>query len=532
MDEFDYVVVGAGSAGGPLVDRLTATGRHSVLLLEAGPEATRPWLSIPAGFAKALFDPAVNWKSSTQPEAQLGRRLVYWPRGKVVGGSSAIGGMVYVRGLASDYDGWRRMGNEGWSFEDCLPYFRRLEAFAGGETELRGGSGQVGITQGHYRNELGESFLDACIEAGMNLTKDFNGPTQEGAGYYHATGSGGRRISTGRAYIEAARRRSNCRVLTRALAERVVVEGGRAVGVSYRVGGASRVVRARREVILSAGAVGSPQLLQLSGIGAGGHLSSLGIPVVRDLPGVGENLQDHYCIRSTYRTWWRLSLNEDFHMIHRRLSALLVYAACRMGPLTAMPAFAGAFARLLPHSTETDTQLYFLPWSFDSLEKGPHPFSGFTILANQCRPESRGRVRITSREAEAPPAIVANYLSTDGDRRAVIAASRFTRLLARCPALGRIVVEELLPGGEVWNDEEFLAFARREGQSAYNPVGTCRMGHDPGAVVDPRLRVHGVEGLRVADASVMPTLVSGNTNAACMMIGEKASDLILAEAQR
>jgi len=283
---------------------------------------------------------------------------------------------------------------------------------------------------------------------------------------------------------------------------------------------------------VSAGAVGSPQLLQLSGIGAGAHLSSLGIPVVRDMPGVGENLQDHYCIRSTYRTWWRLSLNDDFHMMHRRISALLVYAIWRMGPLTAMPAFAGAFARLLPDSNEPDTQLYFLPWSFESVEKGPHPFSGFTILANQCRPESRGHVRITSREADAPPAIAANYLSTECDRRAVVAAARFIRLLARCPALRRIVVEELLPGVEVWKDEEFLAFARREGQSAYNPVGTCRMGYDPGAVVDPRLRVHGVEGLRIADASVMPTLVSGNTNAACMMIGEKASDLILADAER
>lgn len=532
MDEFDYVVVGAGSSGGPLVDRLTATGRHSVLLLEAGPEATSQWLSIPAGFAKALVDPAVNWKSWTQPEPQLGGRRVYWPRGKVVGGSSAIGGMVYVRGLASDYDGWRRMGNEGWSFQDCLPYFRRVEAVANGEAEIPGSGGRVGITQGSYRNKLGEAFLDACIEAGMSLTPDFNGRNQEGAGYYHATGSGGRRISTGWAYIQAARRRSNCRVLTNARAERVMVEEGRAVGVAYRRGGTSRTARARREVILSAGAVGSPQLLQLSGIGAGAHLSSLGIPVVRDMPGVGENLQDHYCIRSTYRTWWRLSLNDDFHMMHRRLSALLVYAIWRMGPLTAMPAFAGAFARLLPDSNEPDTQLYFLPWSFESVEKGPHPFSGFTILANQCRPESRGHVRITSREADAPPAIAANYLSTECDRRAVVAAARFIRLLARCPALRRIVVEELLPGVEVWKDEEFLAFARREGQSAYNPVGTCRMGYDPGAVVDPRLRVHGVEGLRIADASVMPTLVSGNTNAACMMIGEKASDLILADAER
>jgi len=532
MDEYDFVVVGAGSAGGPIADRLTATRRHSVLLLEAGPEARSPWLTIPSGFARTFLDPAVNWKFTTEPEQQLGGRRIYWPRGKVVGGSSAIGGMVYFRGLASDYDRWRQLGNEGWSFEDCLPYFRRLEAFVDGETELRGGSGPVEITQGEYHNELGETFLSACAEVGLKATSDFNGPAPAGAGYYHATASGGRRNSTGRAYIAAARCRPNCHVLTRALVERVEVENGRAVGVTYRIGGERRIARARREVILSAGTIGSPQLLQLSGIGAGAHLSALGIPVVRDLPGVGENLQDHYCIRSTYRTWWRLSLNEDLCLIHRRLSAALLYAVARTGPLTATPAFAGAFVRLSPHSAEPDTQFHFFPWSVDRLDEGLHRFSGFTILANQSRPASRGHVRIATREAGAPPSIVANYLSAETDRQAIVAAARFTRLLARSPALGRIITEELLPGVEVWNDEDFLAFARREGQSAYNPVGTCRMGHDPGSVVDPQLRVHGIAGLRIADASVMPTLVSGNTNAACMMIGEKASDLILGDAQR
>lgn len=532
MDEFDFVVVGAGSAGGPIVDRLTATGRHSVLLLEAGPEAKSRWLSIPVGFAKTFLDPAYNWKFATQPEEQLGGRRIYWPRGKVVGGSSAINGMVYIRGLASDYDQWRQMGNEGWSFEDCLPYFRRLEAFADGDTDLRGGSGPVKITQGEYRNELGDAFLAACTEVGLNSTSDFNGPEQAGAGYYHATASEGRRNSTGRAYIAPARRRSNCRVVTRALVERIVIEAGRAVGVAYRVGKKTRIARARREVILSAGTIGSPQILQLSGIGAGAHLSALGIPVVRDMPGVGENLQDHFCVRSTYKTWWRLSLNDDLYAFHRRMSAALIYALARVGPLTAMPAFAGAFVRLLPQSAEPDTQIHFFPWSADRMDQGPHPFSGFTILANQSRPESRGHIRIATRDPAAPPAIVANYLSVETDRQAVIAAGKFARLLARSSALGRIITDEMLPGVEVWTDEDFLDYARREGQSAYHPVGTCRMGHDPESVVDPQLRVHGIAGLRVADASVMPTLVSGNTNAACMMIGEKVSDLILADAQR
>ncbi len=533
MEEFDFVVVGAGSSGGPIVDRLTATGRHSVLLLEAGPEARSPWLSIPVGFAKTFLDPAVNWKFATQPEPQLDGRRIYWPRGKVIGGSSAINGMVYIRGLASDYDQWRQMGNEGWSFDDCLPYFRRLEAFADGATELRGGSGPVKITQGEFRNQLGDAFLDACTEIGLDSTSDFNGPDQQaGAGYYHATASNGRRNSTGRAYIAPARRRSNCHVVTRALVERVVIEDGRAVGVAYSVRGKARIARARREVILCAGTIGSPQILQLSGIGAGAHLSGLGIPVVRDMPGVGENLQDHFCVRTACKTWRWMSVNDNLNAPHRRLASAFLYAVARVGPLTAMPAFAGAFVRLLQRSGEPDTQIHFFPWSADRMDKGPHPFSGFTILANQSRPESRGHIRIVSRDAAAPPSIVANYLSTETDRQAAIAAGKFVRLLCRTFSLGRIVTDELAPGVEVITDEEFLAYARREGQSAYHPVGTCRMGRDPESVVDPQLRVHGITGLRVADASVMPTLVSGNTNAACMMIGEKVSDLILSDAQR
>ncbi|MBN9540813.1 MAG: hypothetical protein BGN99_19480 [Alphaproteobacteria bacterium 65-37] len=531
MDEFDFVVVGAGSAGGPVVDRLTESGRFSVLLLEAGPDDTSRWISMPLGFAKTFLDPSVNWKYTTAPEDRLGGRRIYWPRGKVLGGSSAINGMVYIRGLPSDFDGWRQRGNEGWSFDDCLPYFKRLEHYPDGESELHGGSGRVKITQGEYRNELSDSFLAACAEVGLNQTDDFNGMSQEGAGYYHATISGGRRNSTGRAYIAAARKRSNCHVVTGAMAERIVVENGRATGVAYRRGGETRTARARREVVLCSGAIGSPQLLQLSGIGPGALLNLHGIPVVRELRGVGENLQDHWGVPSTYRTWWRLTINDDINTLHRRVSAALEYVLLKTGPLTASPAFAGAFTRLMPQSAEADTQFHFFPWSTDRIDRGPHDFSGFTILANQSRPESRGHIRIVSPKAEDHPEIVANYLSTLGDQQAVVAAVRFARVLARTPALTRIITEELLPGTEVWNDADFLDYAKRQGQSAYHPVGTCRMGHDPDAVVDPRLKVHGIEGLRVADGSIMPTLVSGNTNAACMMIGEKAADLILADAR-
>ena len=531
MDEFDFVVVGAGSAGAPIVDRLTASGRHSVLLLEAGPEAANRWISIPLGFAKTFLDPSVNWKFATEPEPELKGRRIYWPRGKVIGGSSAINGMVYARGFASDYDRWRQMGNEGWAFDDCLPYFKRLEAYPGGESDLHGGNGPVKITQGEYRNEMSEAFLAACAEVGLPTKADFNHDDREGAGLYHATISDGRRNSTGQAYIEPARGRANCSVVTGALVERVDIAGGRATGVTYRRDGQSVSVRARCEVVLSAGAIGSPQLLQLSGIGPAALLGGLGIGVVRDLAGVGENLQDHFAVRSSYRTWWRLTVNDDINFLHRRLSAAMEYGLLRTGPLTASPAFAGAFIRLLPQSDGADTQLHFFPWSTDRIDRGPHPFSGFTILANQSRPESRGHVRITSPDAATPPAIVANYLSTDADRNAAMSAVKFVRLLARTSVLSRIVTEELLPGVETWNDRDFLEFARKDGQSAYHPVGTCRMGRDAGAVVDPQLRVHGIAGLRVADASIMPTLVSSNTNAACMMIGEKAADLILADAR-
>jgi len=529
MDEFDFVVVGAGSSGAPIVDRLTASGRHSVLLLEAGPDDTNKWLSVPLGFTKTFLDPDVNWKFATEPEPELNGRHIYWPCGKVIGGSSAINGAVYTRGFPSDFDRWRQMGNLGWSFDDCLPYFKRLEAYPGGASDLHGGDGPVKITQGEYRNEIGEAFLAACAEAGLPLLSDFDG--REGAGLYHATISGGRRDSTGRAYLAPARRRANCRVVTGALVERIEVVDGRATGVVYRKDGRSVIARARHEVVISAGTVGSPRLLQLSGLGPAALLAGLGIPVVRNMQGVGENLQDHLGIRSTYRTWWRLTVNDDMRMPHRRLSAAIEYALLRTGPLTANPAFVGAFVRLSPQSPEPDTQLLFFPWSSDRVDRGLHKFSGFTILANQLRPESRGHVRITSPDPSARPAIVANYLSADLDRRSTLSAVKFVRLLARTTALSQIITQELQPGVEAWADEDFLDHVRQEGQSSYNPVGTCRMGSDAGAVVDARLCVHGIAGLRIADASVMPTLVSGNTNAACMMIGEKAADLILADAR-
>ncbi len=531
MDEFDFVVVGAGASGGPIVDRLTAGGRYSVICLEAGAEDSSRWLSVPFGFSRTPFDPAVTWQHSTEPEPGLNGRRVGLPTGKVLGGGTSINGMVYVRGQPSDFDSWRRMGNEGWSFDDCLPYFKRLERCAGHAAGLQGDSGPVALSQGEYRNELGESFLAACAEVGVPLTNDFNGYHQDGAGYYHGTVSGGRRVSTATAYLRGARRRSNCRVETNALVEKVLVEEGRATGVAWRRGQTRHTVRARRDVILCAGAIGSPRLLQLSGIGPAPVLQAAGVPVLHELSGVGENLQDHWTLRSAYRTWWRLSVNDDLNFLHRRISAVLEYMALKTGPLTASPAFTGAFVRLRGTSEDADTQLYFCPWSADRLDKRPDDFSGFSIFANLLRLESRGHVRIGSPDAAALPSVRGNYLTAEEDRRACTVAIKFVRLLARTSALGRIITEELAPGVEFWSDDDFVEYARREGQSGYNPAGTCRMGRDDMAVVDPQLRVHGIAGLRIADASIMPTLVSGNAAAACMMIGEKAADLILADAQ-
>ena len=389
MEEFDFVVVGAGSSGGPIVDRLTASGRYRVLLLEAGPDDTCRWLSIPFGFTKTVRDPQLNWSFVTEPEAQLDGRRVDWPSGKVIGGSSAINGMVYVRGMSSDYDGWQQLGNEGWSFDDCLPYFKRLEAYSGGDSDLHGRDGPVAITQGEYYNEMSISFLDACAELGLPLVDNLNGHAREGAGLYHATISKGRRVSTGQAYIAPARRRANCRVETGAMVERIDVVDGRATGVTYRKDGKSTGVRARCEVVVCAGAVGSPKLLQLSGIGPAVLLGGYGIPLVRDLPGVGENLQDHWGVRSVYQTWWRLTLNDDTNLPQRRWCARSMYIFKRSGPLTASSALAGAFVRLLPQSTEPDTQFHFLPWSTYGIDQDFHQFSGITILSSRV-PEAEG----------------------------------------------------------------------------------------------------------------------------------------------
>lgn len=530
-DEADYVVVGGGSAGAAVVQRLAEAG-HSVLLLEAGPPDRNPWIHVPMGFAKTFLDPRVNWKYVSDPEPNVGGRKIYWPRGKVLGGSSAINGMVYIRGVPSDYDRWRQMGNEGWSFADCLPHFRRLEAHPLGDTELHGADGPVGVSATSYRTELSEAFIAAAVEAGLPRNDDFNGARQEGVGYYHLTVRRGARASTARAYLAPARRQAGCRIVTDALVERVEFEGARAVAVRYRRGGQGGLARARREIVLCAGAIGSPQILQLSGVGPGSLLRGHGIEVVRDLPGVGENLIDHWGVRAVFRCTKPVTLNDRLGTPLGRVRAALEWAIARRGPLTISPGHVGVFARTQPESEDPDVQIHCYPFSTDRIDRGPDPFPGFTVLMNQSRPESRGRLAIKSADPAVAPSMFANYLASERDRRTAVAGLRLIRRIVRGAPMRPWVAEERIPRPALESDEELLAYAREIGQSAYHPVGTCRMGRDANAVVDPRLRVHGVDGLRVADAAIMPELVSGNTNAACMMIGEKAADMILADARR
>ncbi|QQS12133.1 MAG: GMC family oxidoreductase N-terminal domain-containing protein [Rhodospirillales bacterium] len=529
--DYDFIVVGAGSAGGPVTARLAEAG-HRVLLLEAGPRDRNPWIHVPLGFAKTFLDPAVNWKFSTDAEPHVGGRRIYWPRGKVLGGSSSINGMVYIRGVASDYDHWRQLGNAGWSFQDCLPYFRRLEDHPAGEGGLHGAGGPVGVGEITYRNALSEAFIAGGMAAGLPRNDDFNGSAQEGVGYYHLTTRNARRSSTARAYVAAAEKRPNCRVETGVLVERVEIADGRATGVRYRRGGGpAATALARREVVLCAGAINTPWLMQLSGVGPAALLREHGVDVVRDAPGVGENLQDHWGVRSAYRANAAVTVNDELGSFAGRVGAALRYALFRRGPLTISAGHVGAFAKVMPEAADPDVQLHFFPWSSDRLDRGPDPFPGFTILMNQSRPRSAGRLRIKSADPSVRPSMIANYLADEHDRRVVVEGLKMVRRIARTAPLKTFVAEERLPPPDSADDAALLDYARRQGTSAYHPVGTCRMGGDPMAVVDARLRVHGVAGLRIADASIMPTLVSGNTNAACMMIGEKAADLVLAESR-
>jgi len=530
----DYIIVGAGSAGCVLANRLSASGKHSVLLLEAGPPDTYPWIHIPIGYAKTMFNRRVNWCFYTEPESGMNGRKIYWPRGKTLGGSSSINGLISIRGQREDYDAWARAGNRGWSYEDVLPYFRRLEHSVEGENVFHGKDGPLWCSPIGRRHELIEAVIAAGAELDIPRNDDFNGRTQEGVGYYHLTTRKGWRCSAATAYLKPARRRANLEVLTDARVLSITLDGTRATGAVFRRKEEDIAVRARREVLLCAGAIQSPQLLQLSGIGPSALLSPIGIPVRHDLSGVGENLQDHLQARIIFECSKRITTNDDLQSVWRMARMGLDYVLTRGGPMAVGINQGGAFARTTPAAATPDVQFHIATLSSDTAGSPPHPFSAFTMSVCQLRPKSRGWVRIRSPDPIEPPAMQPNYLTQPEDSKTLVAGIRLARRCAATRALAPYVKAEYRPGPDAQSDEELTEFARNTGGTIFHPSGTCKMGdirRDPGAVVDDRLRVHGVDALRVVDCSVMPTLVSGNTNVPVIMIAEKAADMILADAR-
>jgi choline dehydrogenase len=525
--EYDYVIVGAGSAGCVLANRLSADGKNSVLLLEAGPEDTNLWIHVPLGYGKLFKEKTVNWMYQTEPEPGLDGRTVFQPRGKVLGGSSSINGLLYVRGQHQDYDRWRQRGNTGWGFDDVLPYFKKAEDQQRGASEFHGAGGPLPVSDWRHADPLSEAFVVAAAETGIPANPDFNGATQEGAGFFQTTTRRGRRASTAFSYLRPARSRGNLHVETSAQAQRILFEGRRARAVRYRQGSTVKTARARKEILVSSGAYNSPQLLQLSGVGPAELLNKHGIGVVLDAPGVGNDLQDHLQVRIVMRCTQKITLNDIVNHPVRRVLAGARYAAFRRGPLTIAAGTSGAFFKTNPRLATPDIQIHFLPFSTDKMGEKLHAFSGFTASVCQLRPESRGSLRIKSADPLVQPEIRINYLATETDRNANVEGLKILRKILHAPALKPYVVDEVDPGLKVSTDEDLLSYCRQRGSTIYHPTSTCRMGNDPLAVVDQRLRVRGIEGLRVVDGSIMPDLVSGNTNAPIIMIAEKASDMIL-----
>ncbi|HUN69230.1 MAG TPA: choline dehydrogenase, partial [Burkholderiales bacterium] len=523
---FDYVIVGAGSAGCVLANRLTEDGKATVLLLEAGPRDTDPWIHIPLGYGKLFNKRSVNWSYYSEPEPQLNGRKIFTPRGKVLGGSSSINGLVYTRGQPEDFDDWE---TPGWSFGELLPYFKKSEDQVGqglSGDALHGRGGPLAVSDQTEPHELCDAFIEAAVQAGHPRNQDFNGPRQEGAGYQQLTARNGRRCSTAVGYLRPAQKRANLTVVTGALASKVLFEGKKAVGVRYLKGSQGIEARANREVILSGGAINSPQLLQLSGVGPAALLKEHGIPVVLDQPHVGEHMQDHFQARIVLKCARPITVNDDLQSWWRMARMGLRYALLRKGPLSVSAGYAGGFWRTRPELKRPDVQTHFLTFSLDRMGEKLHPFSGFTASICQLQPTSRGYVRIRSGDPREAPAIRYNYLATEHDRRTMLDGMRLLRRILEQPAIKPYIASEHMPGAKVQSDDEWLGYFRDTGSTIYHPTCTAKMGTGDDAVVDSRLRVKGIDGLRVVDASVMPSVVSGNTNAAVIAIAEKAADLI------
>jgi len=526
---FDYVIIGAGSAGCVLANRLSADPRNSVCLLEAGGKDNWIWFHIPVGYLFAIGNPRADWMFKTESEAGLNGRVLNYPRGKVLGGSSAINAMIYMRGQREDYDNWRQIGLQGWGWDDVKPIFRRHLDHYLGAGEHHGAGGEWRVEAPRVRWELLDAFIEAAVEAGIPRVDDFNTGSNEGISYFQVNQKNGRRWSSARGFLKPALSRPNLKVETHAHATRILFEGKRAVGVEFMQNGSLRQVLARQEVVLSAGAVASPKILQLSGIGDGALLQQHGVDVIHHLPGVGENLQDHLQLRPVYKVQGVRTLNEDYRSLVKKGHMALEYALFRRGPLTMAPSQLGAFTRSSAEYATPNLQFHVQPLSLDRFGEDPHPFPAFTASVCNLRPTSRGSVRIRSRDTDEAPAIRPNYLSTPEDQRVAVDALRLVRQVVSMPALRKYRPEEYKPGASLTTDDELLHGAREIGTTIFHPVGTAKMGieSDPMAVTDARLRVRGIEGLRVIDASVMPAITSGNTNSPTLMIAEKGATMIL-----
>jgi len=530
MLDFDYVIVGGGTASCVLANRLTASGQYRVLVLEAGGRPRSPWIKIPAGFTRLLVNPVYNWRFETQPEDNVLGRTIAIPRGKGLGGSSLINGMIYVHGQPADYDRWGELGATGWSAQSLMPYFGKLENYVFAQN-LRGQKGPMHIDQVRERPLIAEHVLEAAKEAGYSYNEDYNGQQQDGFGYYQVTQNRSARWSTYDGYLKPALGRANLAVLTHAFVQKLIFEGRLCVGVEYRHNAQNITVRARKSVILAAGAIQSPQLLELSGVGDPERLQTLGIPVVVPSPGVGENYLDHFATRMNWRVRDLETLNETTRG-WRLIQSVLQYLLTRRGGLSLGTGLVHGFVRTRKGLAGPDVQFFFMHASYaNAAVRELDQLPGMTIGVTSLQSSSVGSIHITSSKADQPPAIRPNFLSTEDDQRSLIEGMKIARTIVQQPALSSYLVKEMNPGQSVQSDEQWLHFARQNGQTIYHPIGTCRMGTDPGAVVDPRLRVHGSDGLRVVDASVFPSMVSGNIQAAVMAVAERAADLILEDAR-
>lgn len=527
MEHFDYIIIGAGSAGCVLANRLSADPGQTVLLLEAGAADNYPWIHIPVGYFKTMHNPKTDWCFRTEPDPGLNGRSDRWPRGKVLGGSSSLNGLLYVRGQPQDYDHWRDLGNTGWGWQDVLPYFKKSEDQERGADAYHGVGGPLKVSNMRVRRPICDAFITACQESQIPGNEDFNGPRQEGAGYFQLTAHKGRRCSTSVGFLRPVRQRPNLQIITQAQTTRILLQQQRATGVEYRLGDTIRQAKANREVIVAAGAINSPQLLLLSGIGDGAQLQQLGLETYRHLPGVGQNLQDHLQIRAVYKTT-RPTLNNEVNNPFRKMLIGLEYILFRSGPMSMGASQVGVFCKTRPELTRPDIQFHVQPLSADSPGAGLHKFAAFTASVCQLRPQSRGYISLKSPDPLSYPALHPQYLSAAADQETVVAAMKLSRKIVSAPALRPFIQEEWRPGAAVQSDEQLLDHARQVGTTIYHPSGTCKMGSDSLAVVDASLRVHGIGNLRVVDASIMPTLTSGNTNAPVIMIAEKAADMILA----